>query len=179
MPGVSKAIRVDQMTIDEACALFKSCGKLDHVQNENVIISIVEELGRLALAINLAGQYVCQTPRIRSNITEFLPEYRQRRGKLLSKQPRNIVDRYSQSVLTTWEISFRHVKRRNQAAVQLLGILSCIDSGSLSADIFDITYQSNGELEMKMNEETPRQQQAVAWQQVLASIVCNEWRVEE
>ena len=46
------------------------------------IMLIVEELGYLALAVTLAGSYVAATPRLRSDIRSYLPEYRERRKQL-------------------------------------------------------------------------------------------------
>jgi hypothetical protein len=49
---------------------------------EKEIMLIVEELGYLALAVTLAGSYVAATPRLRSDIRSYLPEYRERRKQL-------------------------------------------------------------------------------------------------
>jgi len=46
-------------------------------------------VGKLALAITLAGLYVAATPRLRSDIRLYLLEYRERRKQLLSMKARN------------------------------------------------------------------------------------------
>jgi len=58
-------------------------------------LKIVEELGRLALAIALAGSYVVAMPWLRLAIRLYLSEYRERQKQLLGMKA---------SVLSTWEI---------------------------------------------------------------------------
>ncbi|KAK3669152.1 hypothetical protein LTR78_010965 [Recurvomyces mirabilis] len=56
--------------------MFMRCGKLGDaagsVRTETALI--VAELDDLALAVTLADAYVAATPRIRSNLADYLPE---------------------------------------------------------------------------------------------------------
>jgi hypothetical protein len=90
---------------------------------ENEVKRIVKELEYLALAITLAGTYVAHTPRLMSNIRQYLPEYYRRRQELLDRKPRDLVDQYSESVLTTWESSFRAMADLCSGACELLTLL--------------------------------------------------------
>ncbi|KAK1044084.1 hypothetical protein LTR74_018347 [Friedmanniomyces endolithicus] len=68
--------------------MFMRCSKLGNaagaVREETALI--VAELDYLALAVTLAGAYVAATSRIRSNVAEYLPEYRRRRKALLGRK---------------------------------------------------------------------------------------------
>ncbi|KAI7194846.1 hypothetical protein KC316_g4698, partial [Hortaea werneckii] len=91
----------------EAVEIFVRCGKFGDagraLRAEAELI--VAELGYLALAVTLAGAYVAATPRYRSNITEYLPEYRRRRKALLGRKAKRQIHQYGESVLSTWETS--------------------------------------------------------------------------
>jgi hypothetical protein len=90
------------MDESQAVELFFRLSTLnDRLQGiEDEVKCIVKKLGYLALAITLTGTYVAQTPRLISNIRQYLPEYRQRRRELLNQKPRNLIDQYNDSVLT-------------------------------------------------------------------------------
>jgi hypothetical protein len=64
-------------------AEFRKCTKLEspapNVETE--VRQIVEELGRLVLAITLIGPYAAAILRLRSNIGLYLLEYRERRNR--------------------------------------------------------------------------------------------------
>jgi hypothetical protein len=91
------------------------------------VLQIVAELGKLALAITLAGSYIAATPRLRSDIRSYLPEYRERRTQLLGMKARKLIDRYSESVLSTWEASFAAIERKSAMAARLLCLLAFLN----------------------------------------------------
>lgn len=64
------------------------------------MLCIIIELGSLALAVTLAATYVGLTPRLHSDVEEYLPECRKRRRKLLQRKPESLVYKYSESMLT-------------------------------------------------------------------------------
>ncbi|KAK3669918.1 hypothetical protein LTR78_010169, partial [Recurvomyces mirabilis] len=71
-----QAIEVGKLAPAEAVDMFMRCSKLGDaagsVRRETALI--VAELDDLALAVTLAGAYVAATPRIRSNLVDYLPE---------------------------------------------------------------------------------------------------------
>jgi hypothetical protein len=71
----------------------------------------VEELGRLALAITLAGSYVAATLRLRSAIRLCLPEYHERQKQLPGMNT---------SVLSMRETSLAALERQSPTAARLL-----------------------------------------------------------
>ena len=86
-------VQVGEMEVAQAAELFHRYSRLprDNPGTEDDVLAIVKELGYLALAITLAATYVGTTPRLQSNIKAYLPEYRQRRQKLLSQKPESLI----------------------------------------------------------------------------------------
>jgi hypothetical protein len=88
------------MEATEAAELFQKCAKLKSpgpdVNTE--MLRIVVKVGKLALAITPAGPYITATPRLRSDIRLYLPEYRERRKQLLSMKAKKLIHRYGESV---------------------------------------------------------------------------------
>ncbi|KAK5110032.1 hypothetical protein LTR85_001790 [Meristemomyces frigidus] len=97
---------------------------------------IVGELDYLALAVTLAGAYVAATPRVRSNIAEYLPEYRRRRRVLLGRKANAQIHRYSESVLSTWETSCAAIATRCPVAVRLLSFFAFLAPEDIFLELF-------------------------------------------
>ena len=53
--------------------------------------AIAKELGYLALAVTFVSTYVGTTPRLRSDIKAYLPEYKRRRRELLKRKPESFI----------------------------------------------------------------------------------------
>jgi tetratricopeptide (TPR) repeat protein len=133
-----EAVKVTDMKPAEAAELFRTSAKLGQtgLEMEKEIMLIVEELGYLALAITLAGSYVAATPRLRSDIRSYLPEYRERRKQLLGMKARKLIHRYSESVLSTWETSFAAVERQSAIAARLLSLLAFLNFDDIFPALF-------------------------------------------
>jgi tetratricopeptide (TPR) repeat protein len=132
-------VEVSEMEKAQAIDLFYALSELkdrsQHTHDE--ITLIVEELGLFALAVTLAGTYVAQTPRLLGDIKQYLPEYRKRRRKLLSQKPKRLVHQYGESVLTTWEASFKAVQRQCEEACKLLTLLAFLGFDDIFLELFD------------------------------------------
>lgn len=100
-----EAVQVAELTPAEARDLFMRRSNLPSPPGQvcGEVDAIAEELGFFALAINLAAAYVGGTPRLRRHPGIYLNEYRQRRKALLDRRPKEHVDQYGASVLTTWK----------------------------------------------------------------------------
>lgn len=119
-------VEVDEMKPEEAVHLFQKQVRLSEStsQQETQVGQIVQTLGNLALAVTLSASYVAATPRLRINLSGFLPEYQERRKELLAQQPTWLIHQYGQSVLTTWETTFAAVEAQDAKACQFLGFLA-------------------------------------------------------
>jgi tetratricopeptide (TPR) repeat protein len=151
-----EGVEVGEMDESQAMELFFRLSTLnDRLQGiEDEVKPIVKELGYLALAITLAGTYVAQTPRLISNIRQYLPDFRQRRRELLNQKPRDLVDQYSDSVLTTWESSFRAMADQCSGASELLTLLAFLNSEDIFLGLFNVNLlTSNVELTVQSEEQ--------------------------
>ena len=131
------AIEVGCMDKDEASALFKACAGVVTNQHDHHIYEIVKELGFFALAISLAGYYIKQTPWLYSDLTRYLPQYRQQRREILGEKPLQAVHHYRESVLTTWETSFSAVHVRSPSAANLFLLVCWLNPNDLFEELFN------------------------------------------
>jgi tetratricopeptide (TPR) repeat protein len=132
---VLQSVHVEELERSEAFDLFRRCSKV--VGRDEDVLDIVKELGNFALAITLARAYVAATPRLRSNLAQYLPEYRQRRRELLSQRPRRHIHHYGESVLTTWESSFSAVAKEKPEAARLLCLLAFLSADDIFMALFE------------------------------------------
>ena len=132
-----EAVDVGKLTHAEAVDLLLCCSKLGNADTavREEAAKIVAELDYLALAVTLAGAYVAATPRIRSDISRYLPEYRKGRKKLLGRKAKKQIDQYSESVLSTWETSVATLAQQCPAAVQLLSLFAFLDPEDIYRDL--------------------------------------------
>ena len=88
----------------------------------------------LPLALDLAGAYVRETE---YPLSRYEEEYHKRRGELLAwrdKQPRPYTD-YTESVETTWSLSFQRVAEQNPAAIELLRFCTFLSPDAIPEDL--------------------------------------------
>ena len=85
-------------------------------------MTIVQELGHLALAVVQAGAYILQSD---CGFNRYLEMYRERRGGLLEEYYDNIqkVDDYKWTVYTSWTISFNRLSQQSARFLQLCAFL--------------------------------------------------------
>ena len=131
-------VAVGEMEPLEAIELFQRAAKMTQAGPEarEEMGRMMEELGYLALAITLAGSYVSMTPRLQSDITRYLPEYRWRRKELLQRRPKQHMHRYGESVLGTWETSFEAIAKQDLAAARLLSLLAFVNFEDIFMSLF-------------------------------------------
>ena len=139
-----EAVEVGEMTPVEAAELFTKSAKLNHMGQEKEVASIIQELGYLALAITLAGSYVAATPRLRSDIRQYLSDYRTQRKRLLSRKPTRYIHQYGESVLGTWETSFDAIVRQSIVASRLLSLLAFLNFDDIWVGLFSRSYVGSG-----------------------------------
>lgn len=121
-----EAVEVGKLTPAQAVEMFIRCSKLGHAV-EAAREEAAPKLDYLALAVTFAGALVAATPRIRSNIGEYLPEYRRRRKVLLGRKAKKQIDQYGESVLSTWETSYAMIEKQCPVAVRLLSFFAFLD----------------------------------------------------
>lgn len=111
--GVAKPLEVEVLTRENAVRfLLQRTGQNDEADTRK----LAEALGDLPLALEQAGAYIETTGK---PISEYLALFKTRHGELLL---RGKPDDYSDTVATTWEISFQAAQQESPAAARLLNV---------------------------------------------------------
>lgn len=93
---------------------------------------IVQKLGCLPLAIDQAGSYLSM---VQKPIQAFLPLFEENFNKTLGKKPPSAVWQYGEeTVVTTWEISFKAIQEMDPQAADLLLLCSFLTSDGINVD---------------------------------------------
>ncbi|KAH6971486.1 P-loop containing nucleoside triphosphate hydrolase protein [Ilyonectria sp. MPI-CAGE-AT-0026] len=140
-----EGVPVGDLEESQSVELFLNCAEMQSSQEKvlSQVKEIVHEMGYLALAINIAGKFVSQNPRLRSNLSEYLTDFRRRRHNLLSEKPEELIERYNHSVMTVWETSYSAVYEQLPEACRLLTLLSFIHNEDIFLEMFGLDSESN------------------------------------
>ncbi|RYC82197.1 hypothetical protein BFJ63_vAg14905 [Fusarium oxysporum f. sp. narcissi] len=139
-----EGVSVEELEESQSVELFLACAEIEPAR-EGVLAEtklIVHELGNLALAVSMAGKYVSQTPRLSSDLSAYLDEFRNRRRDLLSETPDKLVARYHHSVMTVWETSYAAVSEHLPEAGRLLTLLCFIHYDDIFLELFGLDTDS-------------------------------------
>lgn len=122
-------IEVGPMDPDHALALLKK--KLGNQSDINAATELVRGLEYMPLAISQAAAYI-KRREPRCSTTKYLEEFRrsdQTKTSLLNYSAADLRrDRSaSNSIITTWQISFDHIRLKRQSAAELLSLMSFFD----------------------------------------------------
>ena len=89
-------------------------------------------LGCLPLAIDQAGSYLY---RLSKPLHAFLPLFETNFKKTLSQKPPSALWQYGEeTVVTTWEISFKAIQAENPEAARLLLLCSFLANDDINSD---------------------------------------------
>jgi len=129
-------VEVGDLSLGEATELFLRCAKAENpgANTTEEVATIVEELGRLALAVTLAGAYVAATDHI--GVKDFLSKYRDRRIGVLKRKATRNAHNYQESVLTTWEMTYTAISKQCPAAAEMLSFLAFLSNNDILSQIF-------------------------------------------
>jgi hypothetical protein len=138
-----EAVQVAELTPDESRAIFiKRLALSDpslEVQKE--IDAVTEELGHFALAVSLAAAYVANTRRLKAHPAGYLVEYAERKKTLLARKADIKIDRYGESVLTTWETSYAAIASQCPEACNMLTFLSFLSPSNIFTELLHSGYE--------------------------------------
>ena len=121
MLGIAQPVSLRKMPMNEAVTfLLKRAnrGTVDATE-QNAIAELVEELGRLPLALEQAGAFIL---RRQLKFRTYLSQYRKQRLTLLERQLPTVGNEQqpNRSVRTTWQLNFQAVQAINPASAELL-----------------------------------------------------------
>jgi tetratricopeptide (TPR) repeat protein/transcriptional regulator with XRE-family HTH domain len=102
--------------------------------DREMALKLCREMGGLPLALDLAGAYIREAA---YTLARYQEEYRVRRSELLrwrTKQKRTYTD-YSESVATTWSLSFQRIKDQFPASIELLRFCAFLSPDTIAENI--------------------------------------------
>jgi tetratricopeptide (TPR) repeat protein len=118
---------VRAMNEDQAVQLLRN--KLEDASNEDGMVDLIRTLGSIPLAISQAAAYINRgAPRM--TISRYLNEFRKnnnnKRTNLLDKDAGDLRrdESASNSVVTTWQMSFEQIREERRSAADLLSLMS-------------------------------------------------------
>ncbi|KAI7768306.1 hypothetical protein LZL87_013926 [Fusarium oxysporum] len=131
LTSTSHAIHeVGPMTQEEALKLLEN--RLGTLSDANAAAELVRSLDLVPLAISQAAAYI-QMRAPRTSLAKYLDEFRQsesKRARLLSHDAGDLRRDLRQdggasnAILTTWQVSFDHIRSRKPSAADLLSLMS-------------------------------------------------------
>ncbi|RKK56450.1 hypothetical protein BFJ69_g17647, partial [Fusarium oxysporum] len=131
LTGAYEAIHeIGPMTQEEALKLLEN--RLGTLSDANIAVKLVRSLDLIPLAISQAAAYI-QMRAPRTSLVQYLDEFRQsesKRVKLLSRDDGDLrrdlrqEGGASNAILTTWQVSFDHIRSRRPSAADLLSLMS-------------------------------------------------------
>lgn len=147
---VNHAIHVDKMNTEEALALlFRSANipvssrqkhgadLIQQKSRKHQALLVVDELGYLALAINLAGAYISQHDFVQEDLSRYLGFLRQNSVALLGNEALRDEENYHHTVATVWETSFAAIQKTSPKSAQLLIFLAYLSTKDIEDRLFD------------------------------------------
>ncbi|KAH0543478.1 hypothetical protein FGG08_002243 [Glutinoglossum americanum] len=143
--------------MDEGDALSLLWKKLSFDADEHNAIELLQALDYMPLAITQAAAYIEQrAPRM--TISRYLDEIRRSdhdRARLLKK---DVGDsrrdgRVSNSIITTWQISFEHIRKDLPTAARLLSLMSLFDRQGIPESLLHNRYQRDEDKDVDFEED--------------------------
>ncbi|KAH6887544.1 P-loop containing nucleoside triphosphate hydrolase protein [Thelonectria olida] len=151
-------ISVGEMTESEALRLLEGkIGSKVPQPETDAAMELIKLLDLIPLAISQAGSYIQQRgPRM--SITEYLHQFRRSeddRCRLLEEGSTDLRREggASNSVLTTWQISFDHIRSRRPSAADLLSLMSFFDCQGIPELVLRPHAQSRVEDQSQSNNQ--------------------------
>jgi tetratricopeptide (TPR) repeat protein len=144
------AVQVVELAPDQSREIFIRCLGLENLglEMQMEIDAVTEELGHFALAVRLAAAHIANTRRLKGHPADYLNEYKEQKTSLLARRPKQHIDQYGESVLTTWETSYAAIASQCPEACNLLTLLSFLSSSNLFPELLGSSYGfSSGILE--------------------------------
>ena len=146
---VNHAIHVDKMNTEEALSLLLRSANIpsstsqkhgsELIQQESQkhqALLIVNELGYLALAIDLAGAYISQHDFVQENLARYLDFLQENSIVLLGNEALRYEENYHHTIATVWETSFAAINKTSPKSAQLLIFMAHLSTTHIEDRLF-------------------------------------------
>ena len=144
-------VEIADMEHSEAVELLRKITGYDCRQESQVLVDLLSDLGHLPLAIDQASSYIASTE---ISLKEYYEGFQIEKARLLRQLPSTLYNYDSrETVMTTWEISFKRIEQVNMPASNLLLMMAVFSHDDTPIDILELTddslrhWASNGEFE--------------------------------
>ncbi|SPJ87082.1 related to kinesin light chain [Fusarium torulosum] len=149
LTGTIQAIHeIGPMTEGEALKLLEN--RLGTLSNANIAAELVRSLDLIPLAISQATAYI-QMRAPRTSLVQYLTEFQRsesKRAKLLSRDDGDLRRDLRQdggasnAILTTWQVSFDHIRSRRPSAADLLSLMSFFNRQGIPESLIGLPKDS-------------------------------------
>ncbi|KAF2632274.1 TPR-like protein [Macroventuria anomochaeta] len=131
-------VEVGPMNDQEAFALLQK--KFTFAVQRDEADALISALDHMPLALTQAAAFINRTPRM--SISRYLKEIDHNRARLLDKA---LIDirrdvQASNSIMTTWQISFDYIRERSSTAARLLSLMCLFDRQGIPKSILQGKY---------------------------------------
>ncbi|KAH6615308.1 hypothetical protein C7974DRAFT_320174 [Boeremia exigua] len=138
----SNIVEVGPMDYQDANTLLRK--KLTGNARQDEADQLISLLGNMPLALTQAAAFINRTPRM--SVARYLDDICGDDIYLLNK---NVVDirrddQGSNSIMTTWQISFEYLRKRSPSAARLLSLMSFFDRQGIPASLLLRQYAEEG-----------------------------------
>jgi class 3 adenylate cyclase/Tfp pilus assembly protein PilF len=124
--AVAQPIAVDALPVSDAVAFLRARTGRD----EAAAVDLVQELGRLPLALEQAAAYVTAN---RVSLSWYLASFREHHGRMLERAKPHTD--YPWTVATTWELAFKQLEEQVPVARDLLALCAFLDPDDIPLDV--------------------------------------------
>ncbi|KAK4065015.1 hypothetical protein Purlil1_14075 [Purpureocillium lilacinum] len=143
-----RGVAVGAMELSQAVELFHKSSRIpqDDATVKDEVITIVRELGCIALAVSIAGTQIGRSPWLQSKVTAYLPDSDDF-GNLLHQKPEPLVHQYDTSVHSVWQTALEASNKICPGAATLISVLSFLHHDDIFPSVFNASGQrGDGEL---------------------------------
>lgn len=134
----SNTLEVGPMRTKGALALLQK--KLTSIVKHEEAHALINALDHMPLALTQAAAFINRTPRM--SVKRYLEGFENDKAQLLEQ---NVVDirrhaEVSNSIMSTWQISFNYIRERSVTAARLLSLMSLFDRQKIPRALLERNY---------------------------------------
>ena len=147
---VNHAIHVDKMNTEEALSLLLRSANIpsgtsqkhgsetiQQKSRKHQALLIVNELGYLALAIDLAGAYISQHDFVQGDLARYLDFFQENSDTLLGNEALRDEEYYHHTIATVWETSFAAINKTSPKSAQFLIFMAHLSTTHIEDRLFN------------------------------------------
>ena len=138
-------------------ALVLLQNKLERSFEQDDAVALVEALDYMPLAITQAASYISRRAP-RATVSTYLYDLRKGDGDRVKLLNMDIGDsrrdgRASNSIISTWQISFEHIHKSSPSATRLLSLMSLFDRQGIPESLLSGHYQEDNDTNSDFEED--------------------------